>query len=57
MLKDIKFNTLINIVLITRGEHTIIPRGHSILKSGDKLLVIMENDSDRELLTSLKIKK
>lgn len=57
MLKDIKFNSLFNIVLITRGEHTIIPRGHSFLKSGDKLLVIMENDTDKELMTALKIKK
>lgn len=57
MLKDIKFNSLFNIVLITRGEHTIIPRGHSVLKSGDKLLVIMENDTDRELMTALRIKK
>ncbi len=57
MLKDIKFSSLFNIVLITRGEHTIIPRGHSVLKSGDKLLVIMENDADKELMTALKIKK
>lgn len=57
MLKDVKFSSLFNIVLITRGEHTIIPRGHSVLKSGDKLLVIMENDTDKELMTALKIKK
>lgn len=56
-LKDIKMKSVFNIVLITRGDTTIIPRGYSTVKSGDKLLVIMENDSEKELLSALKIKK
>lgn len=57
LLQNIKINSLFNIVLITRAEHTIIPRGQSVLKSGDKLLVVMENDTEKELLATLKLKK
>ncbi|MEG0615413.1 MAG: TrkA C-terminal domain-containing protein, partial [Oscillospiraceae bacterium] len=45
MLVDIKLPELFNIVSITRGEALIIPRGQSILRSGDKLLIISENST------------
>ncbi len=56
MLMDIKLPVLFNIVSITRKGCMIIPRGQSMLKSGDKLLVISETNAVRELKSALKIK-
>ncbi len=56
MLMDIKLPVLFNIVSITRKGCTIIPRGQSMLKSGDKLLVISESNVVKELKSVLKIK-
>ena len=56
MLMEIKLPVLFNIVSITRGGCMIIPRGQSMLKSGDKLLVISETNAVRELKSVLKIK-
>lgn len=57
MLMDIKLPVLFNIVSITRKGCMIIPRGQSMLKSGDKLLVISETGAVRELKSALKIKE
>lgn len=56
MLMDIKLPVLFNIISITRNGCMIIPRGQSMLKSGDKLLVISETDAVKELKSVLKIK-
>lgn len=56
MLMDIKLPVLFNIVSITRAGRMIIPRGQSMLKSGDKLLVISETNMVKELKSVLKIK-
>ncbi len=56
MLMDFKFPSLFNIVSITRGEAFIIPRGQSMIKSGDKLLVMCDTSSIKELKSTLKIK-
>lgn len=56
MLMDIKLPVLCNIVSITRAGRTIIPRGQSMLKSGDKLVVISETNMVKELKSVLKIK-
>lgn len=56
MLMELKINGLFNIVAITRNGTMIIPRGQSILKSGDKLFIISEADSVKELEHTLKIK-
>lgn len=57
MLMDIKLPVLFNIVSITRRGCMIIPRGQSMLKGGDKLLVISETDAVREIKAALKIKE
>lgn len=57
MLVDIKLPVLFNIVSITRKGCMIIPRGQSMLKSGDKLLVISESGAVREIKSALKIKE
>lgn len=56
MLMDIKLPMSFNIVSITRKGRMIIPRGQSMLKSGDKLLVLSEKDIVKELKAVLKIK-
>lgn len=56
MLMDIKLPVLFNIVSITRNGCVIIPRGQSMLKSGDKLLVISETKVVKEIKSVLKIK-
>lgn len=56
MLMDIKLPVLFNIVSITRNGCMIIPRGQSMLKSGDKLLVISETEVIKEVKSALKIK-
>ncbi len=54
---DIKLPVLFNIVSITRKGCMIIPRGQSMLKSGDKLLVISEANAVREIKSAFKIKE
>lgn len=55
-LMDIKLPGLFNIVSITRGNSLIIPRGQSVLRSGDKLLVISDSDEVKTLRSVLKLK-
>lgn len=57
MLMEIKLPALFNIVSITRGSCMIIPRGQSMLKSGDKLLIISEAGAVNEIKSVLKIKE
>lgn len=45
-----------NIACISRGGRTIIPRGGTMLLSGDVLLVVMMNHAEKELRKALKIK-
>ena len=45
-----------NIACINRGGRTIIPRGATILWSGDIVLVVMMNSKEKELRKALKIK-
>lgn len=56
MLMEMKFPVLFNIVSITRDNALIIPRGQSVLSSGDKLLIISETDALKEIKSTLKIK-
>lgn len=56
MLMEIKPPELFNIVSITRNGCTIIPRGQSMLKSGDRLLIISGSNAVKELKSVLKIK-
>lgn len=55
MLMNLKMPDLFNIVTITRNDELIIPRGQSVLKSGDKLLVISQNSAIHQLSTVLKL--
>ena len=55
-LMDLKLPGLFNIVSITRGDTLIIPRGQSVLRSGDKLLVISDVDEVKTLRSVLKLK-
>ena len=45
-----------NIACIYRGGRTIIPRGNTVLLSGDTLLTVMMNSAEKELRKTLKIK-
>ncbi len=45
-----------NIACISRVGRTIIPRGGTLLLSGDTLLVVMMNSAEKELRKALKIK-
>ena len=45
-----------NIACISRGGRTIIPRGNTVLLSGDTLLTVMMNSAEKELRKTLKIK-
>ena len=56
MLMEFKFSSLCNIVSITRGDNIIIPRGQSVIRSGDKLLIISEAGAVKELKSVMKIK-
>ncbi|MGN0608447.1 MAG: potassium channel family protein [Oscillospiraceae bacterium] len=56
MLMELKIPSLFNIVSITRGESLIIPRGQSMLKSGDKLLIISDSTALKEIKSVMKIK-
>lgn len=55
-LMDFKFPSLFNIVSITRGEYIIIPRGQTMIKSGDRLMVISETGAVKEIKSVLKLK-
>ena len=57
MLRNIKLPELFNIVSITRNDSLIIPRGQSTLQSGDKLLVLSQNNAEHMLRSVLKIDK
>ncbi|MGN0551829.1 MAG: potassium channel family protein [Oscillospiraceae bacterium] len=57
MLMEMKIPTLFNIVSITRGESLIIPRGQSILRSGDRLLIISDSAAIKEIKSTFKIKE
>ena len=54
---DFKFPASFNIVSITRGDSLLIPRGQSMIKSGDKLLVISNAEAIKEMKSVLKIKE
>lgn len=56
MLMDIEVDGFFNIVAITRNNTMIIPRGQTMLKSGDKLIVISESNAVKDLERILKIK-
>lgn len=56
MLMELKIPSLFNIVSITRGESLIIPRGQSMLRSGDKLLIISDSTAIKEIKSVMKIK-
>lgn len=56
MLNEIKLPEMFSIVSITRNDSMMIPRGKSMLKSGDRLLVISAAKTVRELKSALKIK-
>jgi trk system potassium uptake protein TrkA len=56
MLMELKIPADFNIVSITRGDSLIIPRGQSMLKSGDKLLIISDKSAVKEIKSVLKIK-
>ncbi|MCD7730564.1 MAG: TrkA family potassium uptake protein [Oscillospiraceae bacterium] len=56
MIMDLEFSSIFNIVSITRGDSLIIPRGQSMLKSGDRLLIISESNAIKEIKSVMKIK-
>lgn len=56
MLMELKIPSVFNIVSITRGESLIIPRGQSMLRSGDKLLIISDSTAIKEIKSVMKIK-
>ncbi len=56
MLMEMKMPSLFNIVSITREGILIIPRGQSILRSGDKLLIISDSEAVKEIKSTFKIK-
>jgi len=55
-LKELELPDTCNIACINRGGRTIIPRGGTMLISGDILLIVMKNSEERELRKILKIK-
>ncbi len=55
-LKEVPLPGNCNIACIKRGERTIIPRGGTMLISGDILLIVMKNSEEKELRKALKIK-
>lgn len=56
ILSDLKLPANINIVSVTRNGRLIIPRGHTMLKSNDKLLIISDEDTVKQIKSCLKIK-
>ena len=55
-LIELKLPESINIISIERGEHLIVPRGYTELKSNDKLLVLSNNITLTKIQSILKIK-
>ncbi len=55
-LKELELPDTCNIACINRGGRTIIPRGGTMLISGDVLLIVMKNSEERELRKVLKVK-
>lgn len=55
-LAELKLPEQCNIACINRGGRTIIPRGATILWSGDIVMVVMMNSKEKELRKALKIK-
>lgn len=55
-LMELQLPDTCNIACIRRGDRTIIPRGGTILISGDVLLIVMKNSEEKELRKVLKIK-
>lgn len=45
-----------NIACITRSGKTIIPRGQTVLKSGDVMLIVAQRGAEKDLRKALKIK-
>ncbi len=56
LLMDVALPHDCNIVCITRGGRTIIPRGKTKLKSEDLLLVVTLNNIEKEIRKALKLK-
>ncbi|MGN0600049.1 MAG: potassium channel family protein [Oscillospiraceae bacterium] len=56
MLMDLKLPPLFNIVSITRAGGIIIPRGQTVLRSKDKLLMISDPSIIKEIKNTFKIK-
>lgn len=55
-LMDIALPKNCNIVCVSRGGHTIIPRGPTALLSGDILLAVVLEKDEKELRKALKLK-
>lgn len=55
-LSQLEIPNTCNIACISRGDRTIIPRGGTMLLSGDVMLVVMKNSAEKELRKVLKIK-
>lgn len=55
-LSQLELPNTCNIACISRGDRTIIPRGGTMLLSGDVMLVVMKNSAEKELRKVLKIK-
>ena len=56
MLMEMNLPSIFNIVSITRNGSLIIPRGQTVLLSGDKLLIISDPSVVKEIKSTLKIK-
>lgn len=46
---DLGLPETVLLVLLTRGEQTYIPRGSTVIQSGDKLLISIQGDKDKIL--------
>ncbi len=56
-LMDLKLPPECNIVSISRGGYTIIPRGKTRLRGGDVMLIVVLGSEIKELKRALKIKE
>lgn len=54
-LSEIKLPNMCVIVSISRGGHTIIPRGDAVLESGDTLLIMAMNNVVHDVKVMLKL--
>jgi trk system potassium uptake protein TrkA len=52
-LKDLKFPNDARIVIIYRGDETIIPHGETILEEGDRVIVLTSQKKMKEVLSLL----